>query len=659
MKKLKPYIIILITALFLELIVFNFSSLSSALNKESDYTQNMNLEGTETGYVAHLYDINQKVNNIYIDVELEPNTSVNYDITMTDAGNYYDYPLPKGTITANVKASDYINIHSYGEVKTMTIDISYGDNVYKAPFAIKSIKLNVKRPVMFNIVRFLLSIFILSFLYTFRSNSPLLSEKIEHGALNNVKRRQLIIILCVVLCFVGIGYYLTSSHLLFDEGTKPHHQQYKELAHLIKDGKVALDEAPSEGILNAENPYDTIYLQANGIEYKADYAYFNGKYYVYFGIVPEVLCYLPYYLITHKDLPNHVATFMFYCVFVIGVFGLLYKLSNRYFKDLSYYVYLIVSSAIVTAGTFAYIYFTADLYSVPIMAGIGLTLLGLYLWCLGCDLDNAKKVICYIAGSLSMALVAGCRPQMILFSLLAVIIFWDEVIVNRNLFSKKGIGPTIAIVTPYVVIAIGIMYYNYIRFGSVFDFGATYSLTNNDMNLRGISLSRMLLGLGSFLFQLPYINGAFPFLQSVELKYSYMGRMTIEHYFGGIIATNILCLSLFLILYFKEELKKRQLMTFVSVSVCISIVIGMLDANTAGVLQRYSADMALGLFIGTAIMIFIMSIKAPKLGIGFIKIGFLMNLGYTLLLICNTASGITLKYYNPELFGKLEQLFRF
>ena len=659
MKKLKPYIIILITALFLELIVFNFSSLSSALNKESDYTPNMNLEGTETGYVAHLYDINQKVNNIYIDVELEPNTSVNYDITMTDAGNYYDYPLPKGTITANVKASDYINIHSYGEVKTMTIDISYGDNVYKAPFAIKSIKLNVKRPVMFNIVRFLLSIFILSFLYTFRSNSPLLSEKIEHGALNNVKRRQLIIILCVVLCFVGIGYYLTSSHLLFDEGTKPHHQQYKELAHLIKDGKVALDEAPSEGILNAENPYDTIYLQANGIEYKADYAYFNGKYYVYFGIVPEVLCYLPYYLITHKDLPNHVATFMFYCVFVIGVFGLLYKLSNRYFKDLSYYVYLIVSSAIVTAGTFAYIYFTADLYSVPIMAGIGLTLLGLYLWCLGCDLDNAKKVICYIAGSLSMALVAGCRPQMILFSLLAVIIFWDEVIVNRNLFSKKGIGPTIAIVTPYVVIAIGIMYYNYIRFGSVFDFGATYSLTNNDMNLRGISLSRMLLGLGSFLFQLPYINGAFPFLQSVELKYSYMGRMTIEHYFGGIIATNILCLSLFLILYFKEELKKRRLMTFVSVSVCISIVIGMLDANTAGVLQRYSADMALGLFIGTAIMIFIMSIKAPKLGIGFIKIGFLMNLGYTLLLICNTASGITLKYYNPELFGKLEQLFRF
>lgn len=659
MKKLKPYIIILITALFLELIVFNFSSLSSALNKESDYTQNMNLEGTETGYVAHLYDINQKVNNIYIDVELEPNTSVNYDITMTDAGNFYDYPLPKGTITANVKASDYINIHSYGEVKTMTIDISYGDNVYKAPFIIKAIKLNVKRPVMFNIIRFLLSILILSFLYAFRSNSPLLSEKIEHGALNNVKKRQLIIILCVVLCFVGIGYYLTSSHLLFDEGTKPHHQQYKELAHLIKDGKVALDEAPSEGILNAENPYDTIYLQANGIEYKADYAYFNGKYYVYFGIVPEVLCYLPYYLITHKDLPNHVATFMFYCVFVIGVFGLLYKLSNRYFKDLSYYVYLIVSSAIVTAGTFAYIYFTADLYSVPIMAGIGLTLLGLYLWCLGCDLDNAKKVICYIAGSLSMALVAGCRPQMILFSLLAVIIFWDEVIVNRNLFSKKGIGPTIAIVAPYVVIAIGIMYYNYIRFGSVFDFGATYSLTNNDMNLRGISLSRMLLGLGSFLFQLPYINGAFPFLQSVELKYSYMGRMTIEHYFGGIIATNILCLSLFLILYFKEELKKRRLMTFVSVSVCISIVIGMLDANTAGVLQRYSADMALGLFIGTAIMLFIMSIKAPKLGIGFIKIGFLMNLGYTLLLICNTASGITLKYYNPELFGKLEQLFRF
>ena len=52
-----------------------------------------------------------------------------------------------------------------------------------------------------------------------------------------------------------------------------------------------------------KNPYDTIALQAAGIGYRADYAYHNGKYYVYFGIVPVLLLYLPYYLLTGGALP--------------------------------------------------------------------------------------------------------------------------------------------------------------------------------------------------------------------------------------------------------------------------------------------------------------------------------------------------------------------
>lgn len=60
-----------------------------------------------------------------------------------------------------------------------------------------------------------------------------------------------------------------------------------------------------------ENPYDTIALQAAGIGYRADYAYHNGKYYVYFGIVPVLLLYLPYYLLTGGALQNYVAVFVF------------------------------------------------------------------------------------------------------------------------------------------------------------------------------------------------------------------------------------------------------------------------------------------------------------------------------------------------------------
>mgnify|MGYP000823610677 CR=1 FL=1 len=76
-----------------------------------------------------------------------------------------------------------------------------------------------------------------------------------------------------------------------------HHAQYQELAEALSEGKVSVGDA-EEALLAMKNPYDTIALQAAGIGYRADYAYHNGKYYVYFGIVPVLLLYLPYYLLT-------------------------------------------------------------------------------------------------------------------------------------------------------------------------------------------------------------------------------------------------------------------------------------------------------------------------------------------------------------------------
>lgn len=675
-KKLKPYIIILVVTIALELLIFNFSSLISLTNDSINLMENAYEEVNEDGIKYYLTVDNIKIKNLYFDVELEENSPVGYSISMTDGGNYYDYYLPRGVIAKNSKASFYTNIHSYGNVKTIGVTFSNENSAYIAPFMVNGIYGNVKRPFFINIFRILLVFLILTFLYASRENGVLINIPLENDIKSVRGKRNLVITLGVILLVIAGGLFATGSHKLFNEASKPHHQQYKELAIALQNGNAYLDAPVSEGVLNAENPYDTIYLQANGIEYKADYAYFQGKYYVYFGIVPELLLYYPYHMILGKDLPNHFAVFVFYTLFVFGVFGTLRELCFRYFKDVSLITYLLTGVIISTSGTFAYIYFTADLYSVPIMAGIGLSMLGLFLWLMGDRMlkDNADNVesamdtavvrkvgvlVCITLGSLCMAMVAGCRPQMLLLSLLAIPVFWDSVFKDRVLLSKKSIGKSLGFILPYVVIAVIVMYYNYIRFGSVMDFGATYSLTNNDMNLRGVSISRMLLGLASFLFQLPYINGVFPFLQSVDLDYNYMGRMVIEHYYGGIMVCNLLTFSLLFIGRYKKQISEKKLWGVMGILLGSSVIIGLLDANTAGVLQRYSADMALGIFLGTAIMIFIICEKAPSIGKALLKTGFLLSLIYTFMIICNTGSGITLRYYNPELFYFFASLFRF
>ena len=82
-----------------------------------------------------------------------------------------------------------------------------------------------------------------------------------------------------------------------------------------------------------------------------------------------------------------------------------------------------------------------------------------------------------------MALVAGCRPQMVLFAVLALPIFRPRYITQKRLRSRAGAGECAAFLLPVVLVAVGLMWYNAARFGSPFDFGANYNLTSNDMTL--------------------------------------------------------------------------------------------------------------------------------------------------------------------------------
>ena len=140
----------------------------------------------------------------------------------------------------------------------------------------------------------------------------------------------------VIFLLIGIAWKLAHVNPICVASPWPHHKQYQELAEAMEKGHVFLEHEPSEGLLNAPNPYDTIYLQANGIDYRADYAYYEGKYYVYFGVVPELLLYLPYYLLTGEHMFNYVAVFLFYSGFILAVFALYWEIIKRWFAKVPF-----------------------------------------------------------------------------------------------------------------------------------------------------------------------------------------------------------------------------------------------------------------------------------------------------------------------------------
>lgn len=660
-------------ALAAEILICNFSAWKSLFYRERIVFEQIEVGGgVETGegtgeyavpegvFTLHIAGIDSKIHNLFFAMDFSEAEGVPYIISLTDEGNYYPYSLPEKMLMPGIRRSFYTNLYPSGKVGEMSVQFAVPAG---SVITVNGVCANARIPFVFHGGRFLLMLgAALLFFRAFRKE-----EKQGEAQPCLQTRKQLLIAAAAALLLIGMAWKLAHVNPICISSPWPHHKQYQELAEAIAEGHFYLGFEPSEGLLNAPNPYDTIYLQANGIDYRADYAYYEGKYYVYFGIVPELLLYLPCYLLTGHHMPNYMAVFLFYSGFVLSVFALFWEMAKRWFPRLPFYLYMMISVLTVCAGNYLFVIARPDLYDTPIMAANMFTAAGLWLWIKGKYTLSVKgKRICYFLGSLSMALVAGCRPQMLLFSFLAIPLFWKETVRERKLFGKENIGDSVCICLPYLLTAAGIMYYNWARFGSPFDFGATYSLTSNDMTKRGFYLHQALLGIWHYFLRPPVVESDFPYLQGVQIASgSYMGKLNAEYTYGGLLASNAFLWILFGIGKGKDWLKEKGIYALVWVSIAVSVILGIADVTGAGILQRYMVDMIWGVWLGAVLICFTLGEMAAEKGR-------MRGLMICLAVICilqafygfgvvfgNGDLSVNVRTSNPQLYYYLEEMMRF
>lgn len=94
-------------------------------------------------------------------------------------------------------------------------------------------------------------------------------------------------------------------------------QQYAMLAQAMAKGQLYLEEEPPQWLKDMEDPYDKgardEAQKETGEPYLFDVAYHDGHYYVYFGVVPVLLFYLPFYLLTGPISPRPSACSSWRC----------------------------------------------------------------------------------------------------------------------------------------------------------------------------------------------------------------------------------------------------------------------------------------------------------------------------------------------------------
>ena len=377
--------------------------------------------------------------------------------------------------------------------------------------------------------------------------------------------------------------------------------QYDYLADAFLAGGVELDLPRSDILLSMDNPYDTLLRQQLNAEAHEpiywDYAFYQGKYYCYFGALPCLLAFVPYKAITGCDLRTDWAVVFFACAMLISGAALLYQLARTYYRDLSFGAFLVGVAFLFCSGGVLEQVFLPRIYSIPILAALFFSFAGLAV------LLRAKRQFLegvpvskpsLVFGALLVACTLGCRPQYVLAAVLIVAIFWPE-IRARRFFSRVGLGNTLAVIAPFLAVAVPVCLYNQARFGSPFDFGASYNLTGADMTAYAFDPIVIAARSLEYLFLPPVMQGSYPFLHAID---DVAGLPTVmwtnEPVFGGFFAFAPAALVVFALfgVRMRRALKARGVLGICATSVILAVTTLVIVSYVSGVTMRYFADFA-------------------------------------------------------------------
>ena len=637
---IKSALAIVLISLLLETLLFNINYFTSANYNTISLNDKLTLQETvddqykvtAVNHVLEFSNLNTEVHNIWLNFDYrQPAQDLRVKIQFTDDAHHtyfdsteYTIGVPPVGVSTFSDQSEYINLNTTGLVKNLRIEIAGDDVSY--PIKLSDIVLNAHHPFDFNTTRFFVCMGLLALAFAFRPGSAIY----RIGIVSEPRKSKAAIVATVAIEVCLLGSFLFLGSNLVGVATQSYNsgswdgkslvnvfevggdnaQQYAELAKAMAHGQLYLEEEPPQWLQDSNDPYDKgardEMQKETGEPYLFDVAYYNGHYYVYFGVVPVILFYLPFYLLTGANFPTAIGVLIAVVAFVLGCSALLDRFARYHFKRVSLGLYLLLQIPLVMCCGVLYLLKFPTFYSLPIALGLAFSVWGLYFWMKGRASAGPEKW--YLAGSLCMALVAGCRPQLLVLSLVAFPLFWRAYITKRRLLTPRGAREFACLIAPYLVVAAGLMAYNHARFGSFTDFGANYNLTVNDMTKRGWNIGRLAPALFAYFLQPPSATGVFPYLQPAPFDTTYMGQTIKEVTFGGIFA----CLPVLWVLPFAKRvlqlrMSQRSTRTIAGVIVVLllgGVIVALADAEMAGILQRYFADFSFMFLAAVVLLVF-------------------------------------------------------
>lgn len=491
---------------------------------------------------------------------------------------------------------------------------------------LQNVRINARPAFSFSILRFSI-VFLLLFIPAllciqdlfFKIYDPA-NKRHRYGA-----KTAVIFTLLLSLFFVSCFLYGKDSIPYPLEGAVRYYQPYVQQFDAFMKGQLHLDIPVSDELLSLENPYD--YLSRADADPLWDRAFYEGKYYSYFGITPILLVYFPFYFIT-GNLPSDsvvLSIFLFITAIFIPLCVLKWvdlhekrrlPLSVVYFGAVTAFI---GSMMLLIARSVTPFYYIATLSASAFLSVF------LYLLMKATECTHLQsRVILYALAGLSYAAVLHSRLNI---ALLAAFIVFPYLIfrvlkrresnstpcssVNassesesptqtnavlsriRTFFAhpKELFASLLALGLPVLLGLAALLTLNYLRFGSLFEFGTSYQLTVSDVRYNALSPRDIFPAFYHYFLQDLEISAFFPFFSIKRSPLSDYGRYVYIDASFGLFSLPLFC-SLLLspaVLFLKNRTRyEKSLLLSLSAGL---LTVALLNFSLGGVIFRYVADL--------------------------------------------------------------------
>ncbi len=481
----------------------------------------------ETGdFSAEIANPDIPVSTVFIDMKFcDPYVrAVPFSIDTMDETHSMEYRtgIINSEIVTNCPGSHYAQCDLSGKIKSVRINM-------KAPEGerVSFSRVVFNLPVPFNIqyIRFFAIVCVSAFIFSLVSGG-FLSVKFSEQRKFCELAAYIMTLVFMLGSYTMIDYKLsdkTWSEIIRSESGN---QVSEELVEAFKKGHVYLDRETEDFLYELDNPYDENQRDQAGSDYAWDHVFYNGHYYSYYGIAPVILLFLPYNLITGYYCPNELAILVFAFIAFAGISMMYMEFIRRWFSDVSSGIVLACLFILQVSSGLWYSLGRPDFYEIALAAGLAFISWSMYfLFRSGIVSGDRISYPKTALASLFFALAVLSRPTLAVYCICAAGFMIAAVPRASGVAAVSGTGVKkyingksvkymLCAFVPMAVLGICQMTYNYVRFGSPFDFGIQYSLTINDFTRSQFHLKFSVVALYNYLFNPPVLLTDYPFVKT-------------------------------------------------------------------------------------------------------------------------------------------------